>query len=46
VRGRGFYVVVFSLSSGVCGMKKRKDRSTEITIAFATIGLVAAILIV
>jgi cytochrome c-type biogenesis protein CcmE len=46
VRGRGFYVVVFSLSSGVCGMKKRKDRSTEILIAFAVVALVAAILIV
>jgi hypothetical protein len=46
VRGRGFYVVVFSLSSGVCGMKKRKDRSTEILIAFAMVALVAAILIV
>jgi hypothetical protein len=29
-----------------CGMKKRKDRSTEITIAFAMVALVAAILIV
>ena len=34
-----------ALSSGVCGMKKRKDR-TEILIAFATVALVAAILIV
>ena len=34
-----------ALSSGVCG-KKRKDRSTEISIAFAMIALVAAILIV
>jgi hypothetical protein len=31
---------------GNCGMKKRKDRSTEISIAFAMIALVAAILIV
>ena len=44
---RGFYVVIFpALLSGVCGMKKRKDRSAEILIAFAMVALVAAILIV
>lgn len=32
--------------SEVCGMKKRQDRSTEISIAFAMVALVAAILIV
>ena len=32
--------------SGVCGMKKRQDSSTEISIAFAMVALVAAILIV
>ncbi|MGA8421148.1 MAG: hypothetical protein WB691_15545, partial [Pseudolabrys sp.] len=36
----------FALSSGICGMKKRKDSSTEILIAFVTVTLVAAILIV
>jgi hypothetical protein len=35
-----------SLSSGLCGMKKRKARSTEISIAFAMVALVASILIV
>jgi hypothetical protein len=29
-----------SLSSGLCGMKKRKARSTEISIAFAMVALV------
>ena len=44
---RDFYVVIFpALSSRICGMKKRKDSSTEILIAFAMVTLVAAILIV
>jgi hypothetical protein len=42
---RDFYVVIFpALSSEICGMKKRN--STDILIAFVTITLVAAILIV
>jgi hypothetical protein len=35
-----------ALGPEVCGMKKRKDRSTEISIALAMVALVAAILVV
>jgi hypothetical protein len=48
VRGHGAVSMssFSSLSSGLCGMKKRKARSTEISIAFAMVALVASILIV
>jgi hypothetical protein len=40
------YLHFFALPSRACEMKKRKDSTTEITIAFVTIALVAAVLIV
>jgi hypothetical protein len=43
---RGFYVVIFFAFIGSLWNEKRKARSTEISIAFAMVALVASILIV